>query len=227
MRAPTAILLVVLAGCAPEVEPISENVSSRDLRIDVIASDEGSGATAKIELDSVFGLLRLTGGDTLRVTMADAALPLREAETDRGTVYVAEFEALTEDLLVDLQRPNDRDPRQIALVPPPFTLTAAGISGAEPLVIGWDADPGEHELSLGLTGKCILPIARSLAQDVGFYSIAQAELLHTDPGAAARCPLTLTLTRTGTTQSDLNEGLGGWFYARTVQSRTVEVSWSP
>ncbi len=228
MRPRTALLLVALVGCAPEVEPISENVSTRDLRINAIASDEGSGARLKVELDSFFGLLRLTGGDALRVTMAGAALPLGEAEIDRGTVYVADFDALTEDLVVELQRPEDRDATQIALVPPPFTLTAAAITGAEPLVIGWDADAGEHELALGLTGECIKPIARALAQDVGFYSIAQAELLHAGLDAAARCPLTLTLTRTGTTQRDLNEGVvGGFFYARTVQSRTVEVSWSP
>jgi hypothetical protein len=135
---------------------------------------------------------------------------------------------MTEDLVVELERPNDRDATQIAEVPPPFTLTSAGIAGAAPLVINWDKDAGEHELSLDVQGECILPIARPLAQDVGFYSIGQAELLHAGPSAAATCPLTLTLTRTGTTQRDLNEGVvGGFFYARTVQSRTIEVSWSP
>jgi hypothetical protein len=172
--------------------------------------------------------LRLTGGDTLGVTMAGALVPLGEAEIDRGTVYVATFDALTEDLVIDFQRPNDRDATQIALVPPPFTLTSAGIAGADPLVIHWDKDAGEHELSLDVHGACILPIVRRLAQDTGFYSIGQAELIHASPSAAATCPLTLTLTRTGTTQRDLNEGVvGGFFYARTVQRRTIEVSWSP
>jgi hypothetical protein len=225
---PWVVVAGALAGCELEAEPITEHVSSRDLRINVVAGDEGSGARLQIELDSFFGLLRLTGGDTLGVTMTGARVPLVEAEVARGPVYVAEFAALTDDLVVDFQRPNDRDAAQVAEVPPPFTLTSAGISGAEPLVINWDEDAGEHELALGVAGDCIAPIARPLAQDTGFYSIAQAELIHAGPSAAATCPLTLSLTRTGTTQRDLNEGVvGGFFYARTVQSRTIEVSWSP
>ncbi|UQA62241.1 hypothetical protein [Polyangium aurulentum] len=218
----------VLAGCAPEIDPSSEEVSSRDLRMNVAASDEGSGATIEIQLDGILGPVRLSGGDALRVTMVGAAVPFGEVQGDRGIAYVAAIDALTEDLVVDLQRPNDRSATHTAEVPPPFTLTSAGISGAAPLAMQWDAAPGEHELLLGVVGECIEPIARPLAQDTGAYAIGQAELFHAGPGAAATCPLTLTLTRTATTQRDLNEGVvGGWFYARIVQSRAIEVSWSP
>ena len=78
-----------------------------------------------------------------------------------------------------------------------------------------------------LQGSCIQTLLRPLATDTGAYSINPADLQHIS-GAASTCPITATLLRSGTVQRALEPGTeGGWFYARTVQRRVVEVSWEP
>jgi len=218
-----------VTGCALEPVRDSGEISTRDLTMGLAASDAGGGASVKIRLSSPLGSVRLAGGDALRLSMGDQALPLREGEEDGQTVYRTEPVGLTADLVIDLERPDDRSALGVvAGVPPPFTLAAPGLAGGEPLELSWEAAAGGHTLGLAVEGECIAPIARSLANDTGAYSIAQAELIHAGPGSAATCPLRVTLTRTATTQGPLVPGVeGGRIYAYVVQSRSTEVEWQP
>jgi hypothetical protein len=220
---------VGLAGC--ELDPVrdSDQISTRDLLLDLEASDEGEGGAVRIRLSGPFGSVRLAGGDALRLSMGGEGLPIVEEEEEGQTVYRTEPVGLTADLVIDLERPEDRSALGVvALVPPPFTLAAQGLTGGAPLELAWEGAEGEHTLGLAIEGECIAPVARSLAIDTGEYAVAQAELIHAGPGAAATCPLRVTLTRTASTQRPLVPGVeGGRLYAHVVQSRSVEVEWLP
>lgn len=229
MRSGLALAALALAACTLEPVRDSGEISTRDLHINLDASDAGTGATVRIVLNGPLGNVRLNGGDTLRVSMAGGALPLRETQEDGGTAYLADPAALTGDLSLDLERPHDRNALGVvAAVPPGFTLTAAGLTAGEPLALAWEPAPGDHTLSLSITGDCIVPIHRDLQNDVGAYSIGQEELFHSDPGAPATCPLRVKLTRSETTQRPLLPGIeGGSLYAQAVQEREIEVAWTP
>lgn len=217
-----------IAGCALEPGHDSGEVSTRDLLVSVEASDEGSGATVRIELTgpSPVGNLRLSEGDSLSLSIAGVTWPLRESEVDGRIAYEARPDGLVDDLVLDLIRSGDRSALDAVVpVPPPFTLTAADLTGDEPLMISWDAAPGEHALDLVVEGDCIASLVRPLATDVGAYAVSQAEL---PIPPSLPCGLRITLTRTSTTQRPLLPGVeGGDVYAHIVQRRSTEVQWLP
>lgn len=231
MRARSLLVLGAagaIAGCELEPGHDSGEVSTRDLQVSVEASDEGSGAAVRIELTgpNPIGNLRLSGGDSLSLSIAGVAWPLREIEADGRFAYEAHPDGLVEDLVLDLVRSEDRSALDVGIpAPPPFTLTAAGLTGGEPLTMAWDAAPGEHALDLRLEGDCIGSFFRPLATDVGAYAVSQAEL---PLPTSLPCPLRVTLTRTSTTQRPLLPGIeGGNVYAHIVQRRATEVQWLP
>jgi hypothetical protein len=218
-----------LAGCALGPAGDSGEVSTRDLTITLGALDDGGGAVVTIKLTSPLGSVRVAGGDSLRLTAAGAEWPLREIDDENGTRYVAELGSVSGDVVLDLERRDDRSARGLtATIPPPFTLAAQGISAGEPLSLTWDPGAGDYTVLLTIEGDCIRTLTRGLAQDTGSYAVDPAELQHSSPSAPATCPLQVTLARSSGAQGALVPPLpGGWFYASTAQSRTVEVAWEP
>jgi hypothetical protein len=218
-----------LAGCALDPVPDSDLVSTRDLSIQLTAADDGGGAGVRIRLTGPLGAVRLAGGDALRLTAAGAVWPLVEMEASDGTAYVAELGAFSGDLVLDLERPNDRSALGLtAAMPPPFTLAAQGVSAAQPLVLTWEPGAGDYNVRLSIAGDCIRPLARDLAADTGSYTVQAAELVVPGPNAPATCPLVVSLSRVFTTREPLVPSLeGGSFDATATQARSIEVSWQP
>lgn len=218
-----------LAGC-DDAAVRSTDVSTLDMTLSLDANDEGQGATVRVRVSSPLGPLRLSDGDTLRLRMAGKPLALREVEEDSRPVYLAEVESLSDDIILDLERPADRSILdRVIPVPPPIGLSVEPLVGDFPLHLSWNAAPdGDHVLGLTVDGTCIKPIIRSLPNDVGTYEILQAELLPEDPSAPDPCPLQVTLSRTATFQEPIAPpatliGLYAWLVVR----RTVDVSWAP
>lgn len=221
--------LCVATGC-DEAVVVSTDVSTLDMTLSLDATDQGQGTTVRVRVSSPLGRLRLSGGDTLRASMAGKNLDLREVEEDGLPLYLADVEGLSDDIILDLERPADRSlVGRVVPVPPPIGLSAEPLVGDFPLVLAWNAAPeGNHTLGLAVGGTCIHPLSRTLPNDVGKYEIFQAELAPVDLAAPAKCPLQVTLARTATLQEPIAEpatqiGLYAWF----VLSRTVEVSWGP
>jgi hypothetical protein len=233
MRAPAFFLLCAAAGslpgCALEPTGDSIDVSTRDLTISLIAADEGSGAAVTIRLSSIIGPVRLAGGDSLRLTAAGTERPLREEEHEGATLYVADLENVSGDLVLDLERPDDRSVRGLtATLPPPFTLASQGISAGQPLLLTWDPGPGGYDILLWIEGDCIRTLSRSLAVDTGSYAVDPAEFQRVSPSAPATCPLLVSMTRSFSVQAPLVPPLqGGWFHASATQRRALEVAWEP
>lgn len=231
MRARSLLVLGAagaIAGCELEPGHDSGEVSTRDLLVSVDASDEGSGAAVRIDLTgpNPVGNVRLSEGDSLSLSIAGVAWPLREVETDGSIAYEAHPDGLVDDLVLDLIRSGDRSALDVGVpVPPPFTLTAMDLTGDQPLTIAWDAASGEHALDLLIEGDCIGSLVRPLATDVGAYAVSQAEL---PIPTLLPCPLRVTLTRCSTTQRPLLPGIeGGNLHAGVVQRRAIEVQWLP
>jgi hypothetical protein len=223
------LALSILAGCGEEAIR-STDVSTLDMRFSLDANDAGQGATVRVRVSSPLGELRLSDGDTLRLTMEGKPLPLREVEEDDRPVYLAEVEGLSGDITLDLERAADRSILgRVIPVPPPIGLVVEPLMGDFPLKLSWNAAPeGNHVLGLTVDGTCIRPIIRPLPNDVGKYEILQAEFVPMDPPAPSPCPLRVTLARTATLQEPIAPpatliGLYAWF----LVSRTVEVSWTP
>jgi len=217
--------IALLTACELDPERFSENVSSRDLTLDIDGFDEGAGAAISVRVSSIIGDLYLTGGDTLGVLMGETKLELRMEGDETGILYRAEVPQLVDDLTIDLKRLHYRSASVIARVLPPFSLTSTGIAEAEPIVFTWEKAEGDHAITLLLEGSCIKPLQRGLAQDTGEYSISPAEIF---PVSDAPCPLTASLTRTLWTQGALFQDVdGGDFLATMTQRRTITVSAVP
>jgi len=222
-------VLLALGGCEDEAVR-STDVSTLDMFFSLDANDAGQGATVRVRVSSPLGELRLSDGDTLRLSMAGQPLVLREVEEDGRPVYLAEVDSLSGDIVLDLERRADRSILgRVIPVPPPIGLTVAPIVGDAPLSLTWNAAPeGNHVLGLTVDGTCIRPIFRSLSNDVGMYDILQAEFTPAAGTASGPCPLQVTLARTATFQEPIAPpatqiGLYAWF----VVSQTAEVSFSP
>jgi len=220
--------LALVTACDEETFD-STDVSTLDLRISIDAEDLGEGATVRTRISSPLGAIRLTGGDTLRMSMGGAPLPLREIEEYGSPVLLSEIDSLSDDFILDLERPSDRSIMgRVVDVPPPIELSAAPMVGDAPLVISWSGAPeGAYNLHLVVTGPCIRAISRGLPNDVGAYQIIQAELFPANAGTPTPCPLEVMLTRSVRLQEPLAPpattiGLYAWI---TV-SRAVEVSWT-
>jgi hypothetical protein len=215
-----------LAGCTPL--PVSEESATRDLRIELMAVDDGIRAKVSIQVSGVGEDVPFSGTDSLKLTTADTVLPLRLLEDSDGIVYQAELDRISGDLVLDLERLHDHSAHLTAAMPPPFTLAAQAPSVTQPLTTTWDAGSGDYEVSLVIEGDCIAPVERTLASDTGAYYVQLAELRHKSGSAPATCPLQVRLTRVTSTQGPLVPSPeGGWFTASMTQSRTIEVDWQP
>jgi hypothetical protein len=222
-----ALLAAALGGCPLAISHDSIHVSTLDLQIGVEAVDDGVTAV-KIHLDSPLGDVHLMGGDALRLTAGGAAHPLVEASREDGTIrYLATFGDADGVFQVDVVRAADRDAPGLAFtMPPSFTLTAPDVPAAGPIVLTWDpGDLAGYTLALSITGACVAPLGRALAQDTGSYQVDPAELV---PTAGGRCPLTVTLERSAAAQFKVLQGLdSGYFSATAVQRRAVTLQWGP
>ncbi|MRG91406.1 hypothetical protein [Polyangium spumosum] len=225
---PLASLLLVGCGLDPVRE--SEWVSTRDMRLDVRALDDGVAAAIDVRVESPIGSVVLTGGDALLVTVDGARRPMSEGERNGAPTYSAQLDALSGDFLLDLERPNDRDVRGVVVeVPPPFTLTAEGLTQDLPLTLGWDPDPEGASVSIVVQGDCLDTVTRSLDEDTGALVFTQAELRPPPAGPPlAPCALQVTVSRTSATQGVLfSTTPGGSIVTSAEQRRDIAVTWTP
>ncbi|MFT3773523.1 MAG: hypothetical protein QM820_49740 [Minicystis sp.] len=221
-------LLTAPTGCVIVSSHDSTNVSTLDINMDVDAADDGKATTVKVHLGSPIGDVHLAGGDHLRLTAAGIDRPLTEARDGDDINYTSTFGDASGTFELDLIRPDDRNALDITFrMPPSFALDAPDLSAADPISLTWDPGDGvDDTLDLAISGPCVQTLARTLAQDTGSYSINPAELV--PAGGGGRCPLTITMRRASTEQRKVIEGLdSGWFQAKAVQTRTIEIQWSP
>jgi hypothetical protein len=220
------ILVLGLAGCGPDPIRESDRVSTRDMQLNVNATDDGTFALVEVQIASPIGAIKLVAGDAFFVTVGGKRIQLSEAERNGGPIYTTQPDALGGDITLDLERTADRDAHGLVIaVPPPFTLTASGLTAAAPLSLAWEPGPESSTSTLTIEGSCITALTRTLDTDDGALDIAQSEL---GPAGSPTCPLDVTLTRTAITQGKLfSLDPGGGIFATATQRRTIEVPWSP
>lgn len=230
-RSPFVVLVLGLLGCTDEKEPVySPDVSTLDLDVSVYAKDGGQGASIEVDVSSPLGNLRFSGGDELRLSMAGAPLVLRDGVNEYGgPIYLSDAPSLSDDLVLSIVRPADRDVLgYVVPVPPLIHLKTEPILGTGPLVFFWDPAPdAAHDLFLTVEGACIKPLQRPLPNDVGSYKIVNAELLPADPANPSMCPLSVTLVRNQVTQGKLvPEAPLFQFYGTVTISEVAVVDWT-
>ena len=221
---------IALAGCALPENHGSDQVATRDMMVALTAASDDAGGQATIAIDSPIGAVRITGGDALTFTAAGAPVPLHEVDDGDKILYKADLGGASGDLAFDLVRPHDHSVRDLSIrMPPPFTVVAQGLTTTQPLALTWDVMFVDYTVALSIKGACINTLERTFSSDTGAYTVGAAELEHSGPGASATCPLTVTLTRSVTLQTDLVRPplRGGLFSAQAQQRRTVEVNWQP
>jgi hypothetical protein len=225
------VTALLLSACGfPEVAS-SEDVSSRDLQIYLDAVNTGDGLMVTVELESGVGDPRLTGGDALRLTAGGEVLTLPVVEDDAdGIKYGVNAGEVSGSLVLDVVRRLDQSALGLTTpVPPPFTLAVAPVTSSQPITVTWDPGVGTYGIGLTVSGDCIGTLSRVLSEDAGVYTIAVAELHHVSPGAAATCPLTVTMTRTYPQGyvPVLPTMPSGYFYSGSTQTRSVQATWAP
>ena len=223
-------------GCAKKESVDSQDVTTHGMSLELQVVGDGANNTveAGLHVGSWESLVwaRLSTGDELILADPKGEKRVLGVVNSSGkTVYGITLPAMDGEFVLDFTRTKGASALgNKVLVPPSFTLTApSSVSRKEGLTFTWAAAAGTHEMSYALSsGSCLRShISKDILGDPGTFTIPAGSIEAFSGRDTESCEVTLTVSRTVTTNSCCSAEFGHPSRARGRQTRTFKFTSTP
>lgn len=234
--AAAALFASLAFGCAKKESVDSQDVTTHGMSLELQIVNDGTNDTveAGLHVGSFESLVwaRLSTGDEL--VLADPKGDKRAlgvVNSSGKTVYGATLPAADGEFVLDFLRSKGASALgNKVLVPPSFALTApASASRKEALTFTWPPAAGAHQMAYQISGASCLKayVEKSIVGDPGTFTISAGDFETYTGKEAESCQVTLTVTRTLTTNACCSAEFGHPSRAIGKQVRVVKFNSIP
>lgn len=223
-------------GCAKKESVDSQDVTTHGMSIEleVVSDGANNSVQAGLHVGSWESLVwaRLSAGDELILSDPKGdKRALGVVNSSGKTVYGVTLPALDGLYSLDFTRAKGASALgNKVLVPPSFALTApATASRKEGLTFTWPAAAGSHQMTYSLsTGSCLRShISKDILGDPGTFTIPAGSIEAFSSKETESCEVTLTVSRTVTTNDCCSAEFGHPSRALGRQTRSFKFTSTP